>query len=482
MGYGGPVGPQATLNPTFATWNHVILMYCDGASFSGDRADTVPWADPQNPGKNISLHFRGRRILDFILDTLSEKYGMRTATEVLLSGGSAGGLAAYLHADYVEEYVNALNMKHGNPALSKYGVAPVSGFFLMHATGGEKEIPLYPNEMEYVFKMQNSSSGVNSKCLASYAGSPEHGYRCIFANESYAHSSAPIFPLQSAVDKWQLENIYDYDENCWGDITMDKCSAAQIERLNGYAHDLLTDISRTEKFKSAGSGAFIESCVEHVQMQGRGFNVYKIGGVSAQEALTSWWESDFQEPASKHTHLPCKLVENPLPGHSHICNPTCVSSSHWEEVVGPESSATVTDVYRTLVDFESYPEWNTFTTNVKTPSPLTVGNAALLGVNLRQPGTSQYSTMKLNFEILEVVENERVCWAYQMVPKPFQKYILGTRRCFELQEKDNSVYLRHFDINYGPISPLIKVFFNDPIQEGFQQMTNDLRTRLLSQS
>jgi hypothetical protein len=327
MGYGGPVGPQATLNPTFATWNHVILMYCDGASFSGDRADTVPWADPQNPGKNISLHFRGRRILDFILDTLSEKYGMRTATEVLLSGGSAGGLAAYLHADYVEEYVNALNMKHGNPALSKYGVAPVSGFFLMHATGGEKEIPLYPNEMEYVFKMQNSSSGVNSKCLASYAGSPEHGYRCIFANESYAHSSAPIFPLQSAVDKWQLENIYDYDENCWGDITMDKCSAAQIERLNGYAHDLLTDISRTEKFKSAGSGAFIESCVEHVQMQGRGFNVYKIGGVSAQEALTSWWESDFQEPASKHTHLPCKLVENPLPGHSHICNPTCVSSS-----------------------------------------------------------------------------------------------------------------------------------------------------------
>ena len=159
-----------------------------------------------------------------------------------------------------------------------------------------------------------------------------------------------------------------------------------------------------------------------------------------------------------------------------------VVETHWEEVVGPESSATVTDVYRTLVDFESYPDWNTFTTNVKTPSPLTVGNAALLGVNLRQPGTSQYSTMNLNFEILEVVENERVCWAYQMVPKPFQKYILGTRRCFELQEKDNSVYLRHFDINYGPISPLIKVFFNDPIQEGFQQMTNDLRTRLLSQS
>jgi hypothetical protein len=53
--------------------------------------------------------------------------------------------------------------------LNTYKAAPVSGFFLMHPTatgaGG------YIDEMKYVYNMQNSTGGLNNKCIASYSGS-----------------------------------------------------------------------------------------------------------------------------------------------------------------------------------------------------------------------------------------------------------------------------------------------------------------------
>ena len=50
--------------------------------------------------------------------------------------------------------------------LKRFKAAPVSGFFLMHATAQGKL--LYPDEMKYVFHMQNSSGGVNTVCLAAH--------------------------------------------------------------------------------------------------------------------------------------------------------------------------------------------------------------------------------------------------------------------------------------------------------------------------
>ena len=185
--FSGPMDSNATVNPTFANYNRVVLWYCDGASFSGD-------ADAVNHKTEVPLYFRGRRILDAMLDTLKADHGLDTAEEVLLSGGSAGGLAAYLHTDYVASQLP--------PSVKKFKSSPVSGFFLLHDDAAGT--PLYPNEMEYVFNMQNSTGGVNAKCIASLPQAEQ--WRCIFANYSYAHVESPIFPLNSAIDAWQMGN------------------------------------------------------------------------------------------------------------------------------------------------------------------------------------------------------------------------------------------------------------------------------------
>ena len=55
-----------TLNPTMYDWNHVYIEYCDGGSFSGDQQETVMSTEGL-------LYFRGKRILNAVLDSLDIK-------------------------------------------------------------------------------------------------------------------------------------------------------------------------------------------------------------------------------------------------------------------------------------------------------------------------------------------------------------------------------------------------------------------------
>ena len=77
------------------------------------------------------LYFNGRAIIDAALDYISTTVlpgapGLfHAASRVVLTGCSAGGLATYLHADYVGAYV-AANLPSGTP----YGAISISGFFL----------------------------------------------------------------------------------------------------------------------------------------------------------------------------------------------------------------------------------------------------------------------------------------------------------------------------------------------------------------
>jgi hypothetical protein len=81
-------------------------------------------------------------------------------TKVLLSGCSAGGLSTYLHADYVGELLAV-----AAPRMTKYAAAPVSGFFLDHAT--VEGVPVYANQIQVIFGLSNASAGLNQNCIAS---------------------------------------------------------------------------------------------------------------------------------------------------------------------------------------------------------------------------------------------------------------------------------------------------------------------------
>ncbi|VFQ59131.1 unnamed protein product [Cuscuta campestris] len=73
----------------FYNWNRIYVRYCDGSSITGNSKKF------QN---DTMLYFRGARIFKAVMKELLEK-GMRSATNALLAGESAGGVATMLHCD-----------------------------------------------------------------------------------------------------------------------------------------------------------------------------------------------------------------------------------------------------------------------------------------------------------------------------------------------------------------------------------------------
>eukprot|EP00045_Choanoeca_perplexa_P001990 m.22552 g.22552 ORF g.22552 m.22552 type:complete len:416 (-) comp11266_c0_seq1:74-1321(-) len=317
---GGFMSDDCTVNPEICNFNRVYMPYCDGASFSGNRQDPV-----NVNGTNI--YFRGHRILDAVIDSLFKR-GLKEATEVILTGCSAGGLATYLHADYVHE-----RLKANVSGLTKYKAAPISGFFLRHETVEGK--PVYPDEMKYIFNLANASGGVNKDCISAHA--PADQWRCIFAPDTYPYITSPIFPFNSALDSWQTRCIFtseyvDHNSTANGACGVasgyDKCSAnpescdpTQMVKMIGYEHDFMYNISTPATFTKDGNGGFLFSCHTHCAAQSSAYNEFKINGVSMQEAVLKWWQSD-TEPAASHTYTPCTYGTTA----PYRCNPTCGSN------------------------------------------------------------------------------------------------------------------------------------------------------------
>ena len=326
----GVLDANASRNPTFAGWNHVLLAYCDGGSFSGDATSGLSWPDPHDPSRNTTLYFRGRRVLQHLLRVLSSDHGLGSAEHVLLAGGSAGGLATYLQADFVATLLPR--------TVTKYKAMPVSGFFLMHADRDGRSG--YVESMNATFWLHNAS--VLPACAASVP--VRERYRCFFANYSYAHSRTPMFAVQSVYDEYQLFAILragGWDAGCLnrGRQFSANCTTAQLTAFNAYAAAMLSDWGRgltRGKATRPGEGAFIESCLEHVAEQRRGpYDGYRIDGVSMREAISSWWLSDGTEPAAKHIYRPCELSLQP----PHYCNPSCLARSAELDGGGPPPEA-----------------------------------------------------------------------------------------------------------------------------------------------
>jgi len=193
--------------------------------------------------------------------------------------------------------------------------------------------------MNYVFNMQNSTYGVNQRCIDAMRASGDT-WKCIMAQYSYAHTTVPLFIMNSAWDSWQLMCEFTV---AWDPIPSDErraacaglsgyqkcgkdfhdCTTTQIGQFNDYALTLLNTANSTSKFVAPGNGAFIHSCVSHVASQsGNDFTSFAINGVTFKDAFDSWWSDNKDmnlKPAGLHTHMPCTLNTN----SPYACNPTC---------------------------------------------------------------------------------------------------------------------------------------------------------------
>eukprot|EP01125_Pyxidicula_operculata_P008327 TRINITY_DN2804_c0_g1_i1.p2 TRINITY_DN2804_c0_g1~~TRINITY_DN2804_c0_g1_i1.p2 ORF type:complete len:360 (+),score=63.23 TRINITY_DN2804_c0_g1_i1:1188-2267(+) len=237
------------VNPQFHNWNSVYLAYCDGGSFSGNN-ETVSTFQGHN------LYFRGFRVLSAAVSSLLTKQGLNHATDVVVSGCSAGGLATFLHVDWWKSIL---------PRTAKVVGMPDSGFFLDYETSRN-----YHGMMVWVFEQMNSTAGLNQRCISAHQATKDT-WKCIFAEHTSPFIQTPMFPLQSQFDSWQLDNILGNNTdvalvNKFGTILLDRVTKSLLDR--------------------AQNSIWLHSCSDHCGGWG---NIHIEGHVMAT-AFQQWYD------------------------------------------------------------------------------------------------------------------------------------------------------------------------------------------------
>jgi len=107
----GILSADAAQNPLFHDYNKVFIPINDGTSFTGDLAEPIPPSVPPKYPNKWPIYLRGGRIVIAVMNFLMRAHGMASATDVILTGGSSGGMAVYLVCDRIADQIRAANPK-----------------------------------------------------------------------------------------------------------------------------------------------------------------------------------------------------------------------------------------------------------------------------------------------------------------------------------------------------------------------------------
>ena len=200
-------------------------------------------------------------------------HDLASASDVVISGGSAGGLAAFLHADW---WCDALRTA-ADGSLQKCVALPDSGFFLDYESPRATAVPppakyrggYYHAYMDWAFGAFNASGGLHVGCVAAMAsrGTPN---KCMFAEHTAPFVQTPLFALQSEYDSWQRYFVID--------------SMAEAQHLGD---NITTRLMASSISPHPENGAFISACGYHTN----GWDWQMIDGDWQYEAFASWYST-----------------------------------------------------------------------------------------------------------------------------------------------------------------------------------------------
>ena len=172
-------------NPTLCEYNFVYMPYCSQDLWYGQRTAVSP--------ETFGLYFSGRHIITATLDMLAATHDLKGATEVILSGNSAGGFGVYNNVDYMQSYL---------PQARVVG-APIAGyeFYAWPYTG-----PGHTSSSLADFRAEAMAGGAYNKlwdavtpgdCLAKHASDPG---ACLLPCFSYTSVKAPLYIVEAQSD------------------------------------------------------------------------------------------------------------------------------------------------------------------------------------------------------------------------------------------------------------------------------------------
>ena len=176
----GYTSGNASRSP-FAHFGVAYARYCDGGSFSG----TMTTPDIALNG-TPPLYYAGKFNLDAVLGDLVASHGVGVFQRVILSGCSAGGMACFIHCDYVANW-----FKDVNASIDVRCICDAGLFIDVPTVTGAGDV-MRERFYDLADKMQTKPS-LNPACVN---GEPDWR-ECMFSETALKYTKTPLFTMNS---------------------------------------------------------------------------------------------------------------------------------------------------------------------------------------------------------------------------------------------------------------------------------------------
>ncbi|MGC8550124.1 MAG: pectin acetylesterase-family hydrolase [Acidobacteriaceae bacterium] len=185
----GMLSSNPSENPDFYDASVVRIAYCSSDDWSGAKSGSGAF----NPNDDTTWNFQGHAIVKAVIDDLIANHGLGQASEIMLTGESAGGLGVYVNANTVAGII---------PQSARYLVYDDAAFDnLVYNFSPSAGPPNYDDPGQPTNQQTEKGEGIalwngtgDSACAAS-ATTPTQQLDCYSAQQLLAPGGTLTFPL-----------------------------------------------------------------------------------------------------------------------------------------------------------------------------------------------------------------------------------------------------------------------------------------------
>ena len=277
----GILSTNKEVNPWFSDWNVVVQSYCDGGLFSGRRKEPLLY-------RGRKLYFRGRQILKAMVASLKGR-NLQKASDIILSGTSAGGLAVLLQGDY---------LRHKLPSTALVRGLVDAGFFLN--SQAEDGSNIIGNQFRGLYNLHNPR--LRKACERGRDNSTR--FLCLFPENTIQTTKLPIYFVNALYDHWQiseLQRVHCVYHN-------DQCMTSERDRILNFRKLMFSKLNDAIAHLP-GAGLFADSCIGHGQViVDYTWSRIRVNNSTLQDAFNNWMRD--RRGDKKHLNIDCHFPCN----------------------------------------------------------------------------------------------------------------------------------------------------------------------------
>ena len=279
-------------NPTFCNHGHVLVPYCSSDLWLGsdDRQDKQCDCWDQNcfrynpTSEDLQFTFRGQTIFRSVLQTLDRLYDLKTASEIVLVGSSAGGVGVLNSAKWARDTFQNVSLK----------VITDSSWFINFQDGINRESGAYLTNISSAQNSLVTTFNSNKACADT-----KLGYPCCLSSEclllekdvrtgrSYFPEDVPVFALTSIYDIFLLANsLTGLDALNDAEVSSANLAVQFISTVGEYGGAMNASLIGTHIFASRMGlrfSYFTSQCFQHIYFATS--SLWQEGGLLGPERI-----------------------------------------------------------------------------------------------------------------------------------------------------------------------------------------------------